>query len=64
MFENVKGHPDWRVLGALYATRRLVALGLGVTEDKLLERYLTLEDKRIPSEMVPTGPVKEVPLDR
>ena len=60
LFENVKGHPGWRVLGALYATRRLVALGLGVTEDKLLERYLTLEDKRIPSEMVPTGPVKEV----
>ena len=50
------------MLGSLYGTRRLVALGLGVTEDKLLERYLTLEDKRIPSEMVPTGPVKEVRL--
>ena len=29
LFNNVKDHPDWRVLGALYATRRLVALGLG-----------------------------------
>ena len=60
LFDNVKGHPGWRVLGALFATRRLVALGLGVTEDKLLERYLTLEDQRIPSEVTATGPVKEV----
>ena len=60
LFDNVKGHPGWRVLGALFATRRLVAMGLGVTEDKLLERYLTLEDQRIPSEVTATGPVKEV----
>jgi 2,5-furandicarboxylate decarboxylase 1 len=60
LFENVKGHPGWRVLGGLFATRKLVAMGLGVTEDKLLERYLTLENKRIPSEMLPTGPVKEI----
>lgn len=60
LFENVKNHPGWRVLGGLFATRKLVAMGLGVTEDKLLERYLTLENKRIPSEMLPTGPVKEI----
>src|SRR5712692_4579867 len=28
--ENVKGYPDWRVLSGLFATRKLVALGLGV----------------------------------
>jgi len=60
LFDNVKNHPGWRVLGGLFATRKLVAMGLGVTEDKLLERYLTLENKRIPSEMLPTGPVKEI----
>jgi UbiD family decarboxylase len=60
LFENVKGFPGWRVLGGLFATRKLVALGLGVPQEQMLERYLTLEDKRIPPEMVPTAPVKEV----
>jgi 2,5-furandicarboxylate decarboxylase 1 len=60
LFDNVKNHPGWRVLGGLFATRKLVAMALGVTEDKLLERYLTLEDKRIASEIVPTGPVKAI----
>lgn len=60
LFENVKGFPGWRVLGGLFATRKLVALGLGVSQDQMLERYLTLEDKRIPPEMVSSGPVKEI----
>lgn len=60
LFERVKGFPDWRVLGGLFATRKLVALGLGIPEDQLLERYLTLEEKRIPPELVKSGPVKEI----
>ena len=60
LFENIKGYPGWRVLGGLFATRKLVALGLGVPQDQMLERYLTLEDKRIPPELVSTGPVKEI----
>src|SRR5712692_5706881 len=60
LFENVKGYPDWRVRGGLFATRKLVALGLGVPQDKMLERYLTLEDQRIAPEIVSTGPVKEI----
>jgi UbiD family decarboxylase len=60
LFENVKGFPGWRVLGGLFATRKLVALGLGVPQERMLERYLTLEDKRIPPEMVSTAPVKEI----
>jgi len=60
LFDNVKNHPGWRVLGGLFATRKLVAAALGVTEDELLERYLNLEDKRIASERVPSGPVKEI----
>lgn len=60
LFENVKGFPGWRVLGGLFATRKLVALGLGVPQEKLLERYLTLEEQRIAPEMVSTGPVKEI----
>src|SRR4051812_33597118 len=60
LFENVKGFPGWRVLGGLFATRKLIALGLGVPENQLLERYLTLEEKRIPPSTVSTGPVKEI----
>ncbi len=60
LFEQVKGFPGWRVLGGLFATRKLVALGLGVKEDQLLDRYLTLEDQRIAPELVSTGPVKEI----
>ena len=60
LFETVRGFPGWRVLGGLFATRKLVALGLGVPQDQMLERYLTLEDKRIPPEIVATGPVKEI----
>src|SRR3989337_34011 len=60
LFENVKGHPGWRVLGGLFATRKLVALGLGVPQEELLERYLTLEDQRIAPEIVANAPCKEI----
>ncbi len=60
LFENVKGYPGWRVLGGLFATRKLVALGLGVPQEQMLERYLTLEDKRIPPEIVSSAPCKEI----
>jgi len=60
LFNKVRGFPGWRVLGGLFATRKLIALGLGVPENQLLERYLTLEEKRIAPETVSTGPVKEI----
>src|SRR5918996_908417 len=60
LFENIKSYPGWRVLGGLFATRKLVALGLGVAQEQMLERYLTLEDKRVPPEIVSTGPCKEI----
>src|SRR5437773_11511251 len=59
LFENVKGYPGWRVLGGLFATRKLVALGLGEPQEEMLERYLTLEDKRIAPETVSNALVKE-----
>ena len=60
LFENVKGYPGWRVLGGLFATRKLVALGLGVPQEQMLERYMTLEDKHIPPEIVSNAPCKEI----
>src|SRR5688572_6376854 len=60
LFENVRGYPGWRVLGGLFATRKLVALGLGVPQEQMLERYMTLEDKHIPPEIVSNAPCKEI----
>jgi UbiD family decarboxylase len=60
LFNKVRNYPGWRVLGGLFATRKLVALGLGVPQEQMLERYLTLEDERITPEIVSTGPVKEI----
>src|SRR5918995_1510959 len=60
LFENIRGYRGWRVLGGLFATRKLVALGLGVPQEQMLERYLTLEDTRIRPEVVSTGPCKEI----
>src|SRR5213594_1446390 len=60
LFENINGYPGWRVLGGLFATRKLVALGLGVPPEQMLERYLTLEDTRIAPEVVTTAPCKEI----
>ncbi len=60
LFENVKGYAGWRVLGGLFATRKLVALGLGVPQDGLLDRYMRLEDTRIAPEIVATGACKEI----
>jgi 2,5-furandicarboxylate decarboxylase 1 len=60
LFENIRGYRGWRVLGGLFATRKLVALGLGVPQEQMLERYLTLEDQRIAPEPVSSGPVKEI----
>src|SRR5205823_13177571 len=59
LFEQVKGFPGWRVLRGLFATRQLVALGLGVKEDQLLERDLTLADHRIAPDVAPTEPLTD-----
>lgn len=62
LFENVKGHPGWRVVGGLFATPRLMAFALQTEEreSKLLERYLEFGQQRIKPILVPSGPVKEV----
>src|ERR687896_2719614 len=60
LFNKVRGYRGWRVLGGLFATRKLVALGLGVPQEQMLERYLTLEDERIPPEIISDAPCKEI----
>ncbi|MFC2068746.1 UbiD family decarboxylase [Chloroflexota bacterium] len=62
LFENIKGHPGWRVVGGLFATRKLMAFALQTEEDerKLLEYYLEYGQQRIKPVLVQSGPVKEV----
>ncbi len=62
LFENVAGHPGWRVAGGLFATPRLMAFALQTeeNEDKLMKRYLELGQQLIKPVLVSSGPVKEV----
>ena len=62
LFENIKGYPGWRVAGGLYATKKLMALALETEadEEKLLQRYIDCQDRRVKPKLVPTGPVKEI----
>ncbi len=62
LFENVAGHPDWRVAGGLFATPRLMAFALQTeeNEDKLMKRYLEFSQQRLKPILVSSGPVKEV----
>jgi len=61
LFENIKGYLGWRVAGGSYATKELMALALETEpdEDKILQRYLECDQKRIKPKLVSTGPVKE-----
>lgn len=60
LYESIKGHSGWRVAAGTYATRKLLALALCVSEREMLDRYEQLEEKFIPPERVSCGPVQEV----
>lgn len=60
LFERIKGYPGWKIAAALFATRKLIAMALGVPEEKLLEKYASLERESIPPRPVKSGPVKEI----
>ncbi len=60
LFENVAGHPGWQVLGQAPANLRQAALALGVPLAQLVPTLARLMGERVPVQMVPTGPVKDV----
>lgn len=60
LYENVRNYPGWRVAAGLFATRKLLALALGVPEEEMLDRYEELEQKRIPPVSVSHAVVQEV----
>src|SRR3989304_10127517 len=48
LYENIKNHHGWRVAAGVFATRKLLALALGVAEQEMLDHYERLEQKLIP----------------
>src|SRR4030042_152309 len=62
LFENVKGVPNWRVAGGVYANQRLLSLALGAEndEDAMVKRYLEVDQKRVKPKLVDSGPCKEI----
>ncbi len=64
LFENIKGHPGWRVAGGIFATQKLYALALGLpaeaTGPQITQRILEFDEKCLKPKMVSTGPVKEI----
>jgi len=61
-FENLEGHPGWRSLGMAPANLRQGALAFNTTLEKLFPEVAERFKKRMPVELVETGPVKEVIL--
>ncbi|HEY1374900.1 MAG TPA: UbiD family decarboxylase, partial [Candidatus Binatia bacterium] len=62
LFENVAGFPKWRSLGMAPANLRHAALAYGTTVEKLLPTAAERALLRHPTELVRTGPVKDVIL--
>jgi 2,5-furandicarboxylate decarboxylase 1 len=60
LFENVVGHPGWRVLGMAPANLRHAALAFGTSLHELIPHVAGLMTRRVAPRMVETGPVKEV----
>ena len=61
LFENVKNHPGWRVLGQAPANMRHVGLAFGTEAKQAIREFARRVDQGfIPPRIVDRGPVKEV----
>ena len=60
LYENIQECPGWRVAAGVFATRKLLALALGVPEAEMLQRYEQLEQTLIPPASVSSAPVQDV----
>ncbi len=58
-FQNLEGYSIPAVTN-LHATRKRLALALGVGETEVVEEYKKRENERIPPKLVKEGPIKEV----
>jgi len=63
MFENVKGHPGWKVLGQAPANMRQVGLAFHTEARQVIREFVRrMERGLVPCKTVNDGPVKEVIL--
>jgi 2,5-furandicarboxylate decarboxylase 1 len=60
LFEDVVGHPGWRVLGQAPANVRHAAIAFDTDLEGLVPKVAKLMDRRIEPKIVSSGPVKEV----
>lgn len=60
LYESIKSYPGWRVAAGLFATRKLLASALGVSEEDMLARYEQLEQTLIAPESSSMAPVQDV----
>jgi len=63
LFENVKNHPGWKVLGQAPANWRQIGLAFGTETRNIVSEFASRVDKGlVKCKMVDSGPVKEVVL--
>jgi 2,5-furandicarboxylate decarboxylase 1 len=61
LFENVKNHPDWKVLGQAPANMRHVGLAFGTQAKDAIKEFVRRADQGLTDcKVVDRGPVKEV----
>ena len=61
LFENIKGHPGWRVLGQAPGNMRMAGLAFGVEFSEDVREYARRTDKDlVPCKRISSGPVKEI----
>src|SRR5438552_13751917 len=60
VFENVKGHPGWRLAAGLYGTMARLPIAFGCPVDQVVDRYGAAVRAPIPPRLVKDGPCREV----
>jgi 2,5-furandicarboxylate decarboxylase 1 len=60
LFEQVTGHPGWRVAGNLIANRKRLAQAFGATPEALAEAYLERKQRGLDPVTAADAPVKQV----
>ena len=63
LFENIKGHPKWNVLGQAPANMRQVGIAFGIEKEMVSREFAKRIDRDITAcKIVDSGPVKETVL--
>jgi len=61
LFENIKGHPGWRVLGQAPGNMRMAGIAFGTEFSEVVREYARRTDQDlVPCKSVSRGPVKEI----